>query len=99
MRPPAAFSGGGVPRRMLPTYQAATGSKSRHADGESRHFARRQHERSTRLLEPRGEAAGADFVEHGDRRHVQRKLQGTAHRHRALEIEVEILRRIAAETD
>src|SRR5262249_8593017 len=31
--------------------------------------------------------------------HVQRKLQGTAHRHRALEIEIEILRRIAAEPD
>ena len=31
MRPPGAFSGGGVPSRMLPTYQAATGSISRRA--------------------------------------------------------------------
>ena len=139
MRPPAAFSGGGVPRRTLPTYQAAAGSSSRrgagassplrsalgerhrgaeprqpgierdeiaelHADaaephGEARHFARRQHQRPAGLLEPRGEAAGADLVEHGDRRHVQRQLQGAAHRHRALEGEIEILRRIAAEAD
>src|SRR5262249_40034803 len=120
MRPPAAFSGGGAPRRMLPTYQAATGSNSRRAVGASsprpasrarggrrgvaprrqpargpsgfvgrppapaeaggapRLSAGGKHEGPPRLLEPRGETAGADFIEHGDRRHVERKLQRTA---------------------
>ncbi len=36
MRPPAAFSGGGAPSRMLPTYQAATGSVSRRLAAGSR---------------------------------------------------------------
>ena len=40
--------------------------------------------------------ARADLVEHGDRRHVERHLQRPAHRHRALEREIEILRRIGA---
>src|SRR4051812_12017755 len=35
MRPPAAFSGGGVPMRMLPTYQAAAGSSRRRGVGDS----------------------------------------------------------------
>ena len=40
--------------------------------------------------------AGADAVEQRDRRHVERHLQRAARRHRALERQVEILRRIAA---
>jgi hypothetical protein len=80
--------------------QLAAGKNASRCSKKSRtKSSRRQRERSTRLLEPRGEAAGADFVEHRDRRHVERKLQGTAHRHRALEIEIEILRRIGAEAD
>ena len=48
-------------------------------------------------VEPRGQAVDADLVEHRDRRDVERELQRPAHRHRALEREVEILRRVAAE--
>jgi len=51
-----------------------------------------------RLGEPRREAAGADLIEHCQRRQVERHLQCPAHRHRALESEIEILRLIAAIT-
>ena len=40
---------------------------------------------------------GADAVEQRHRRHVERLLQRAAHRHRALEGQIEILRRIGAE--
>ena len=45
-----------------------------------------------RALQP----AGADAVEQRHRRHVERQLQRAAHRHRALERQVEILRRVGA---
>ena len=47
-------------------------------------------------VKPRRQPARAHPVQHGDRRHVERLLQRLAHRHRALEGEIEILRRVAA---
>ena len=44
----------------------------------------------------RVQPARADAVEQRDRRHVERQLQGAARRHRALECEIEILRRVGA---
>ena len=118
MRPGGALSGGGAPIRILPTYQAATGSSSRRAaapaapsrsrqrqrdaasrasplysitrslsrdadaaetHGEARRLAGRQHQRGAGLREPRAQPVDADFVEHGDRRHVERQLQRAAH--------------------
>ena len=43
--------------------------------------------------------AGADAVEQFDRGNIQRHLQRFAHRNRALESHVEILRRVGAEAD
>ena len=51
------------------------------------------------LREPRRQPRGADPVEHRHRRHVERQLQRLAHRHRALEGEIEILRRVVAVAD
>ena len=65
-------------------------------DGETRRLALRQHQRGAGLREPRGQAAGAHLIEHGQRRHVERMLQRLADRDRALEGEIEILRRIGA---
>ncbi len=134
MRPGGALSGGGAPIRILPTYQAATGSSSRRglgaatpsrsisgsadaeprqpgiehhqigqldADaaethGETGRLALRQHQRGAGLRQPRAQAADADLAEHRDGGNVERHLQRAAHRHRALEREIEILRRVAA---
>ena len=48
------------------------------------------------MRQPRAQPADADFVEHRDGRNVERHLQRAAHRHRALEGQIEILRHIAA---
>ena len=64
--------------------------------GKPRRFALRQHQRRAGLRDPRAEPARADAVEQRHRRHVERQLQRAARRHRALERQVEILRRIGA---
>ena len=59
-------------------------------------FALGQDERRAGLGQPRHEAARADVVEHGESRQVERQLQCPAHRHGALESEIEILRLVTA---
>ena len=54
----------------------------------------RQLQRGAGLRQPRGETARADPIEDGDSRHVERELQGLAHRNRAHERVIEVLRRI-----
>ena len=72
-----------------------------HAAERDRHggrlLAARQFQSRPGAAQGGDQLAGADPVEQQDRRHVQRMLQGHARCHRAVEIAVEILRRIAAD--
>ena len=68
------------------------------ADRETRRLIFRQFDIGAGAAQPCEKPLRPDGIEQFDRRQIERHLQRVARRHRALEAEIEILRRISAET-
>ena len=71
-------------------------AKAAERHGKPGRLALRQHQGSAGLRDARVEAARSDAIKQRYRGHVQRLLKRTARRHRALETQVEIFRRVGA---
>ena len=64
--------------------------------GEPGRLALGQHQRRAGLRQPRAQPVDADFAQYRNGGNVERHLQRAAHAHRALEGEIEILRRVVS---